>query len=66
MGLPLQIGDWQEHPDASLTLPKDHDPASFWIYQNTRVNMGELIPVLDQAMQQVNAVQKARPAQPAL
>ncbi|KAK9803772.1 hypothetical protein WJX73_005275 [Symbiochloris irregularis] len=45
-----QIGEWQEHPDASLTLPKDHDPAPFWIYQNTRVNMVELAPILDEAM----------------
>lgn len=43
------------HPDESLQMPQDHDPAVFWMYQNTMVNMTELAPILDNAMEAIAA-----------
>lgn len=50
-----QIGEFMLHPDETLQLPKDHDPAVFWMYQNTMVNMTELAPILDDAMEKISA-----------
>ena len=62
-----QIGEFMLHPDDTLQMPKDHAPAVFWMYQNTIVNMTELTPILDNAMEAIAANKTAgHPVLPSL
>lgn len=47
-------------PPASMDPPKDWDPPGFWVYQDTRVDLGSIAPVLQQAMEAVGAKRRAQ------
>ena len=53
-------GDFFEHPDASTPKPVDWNPARFWVYQSTEVDLVSFGAALDHAMRQINVPKRKR------
>lgn len=50
--------EYFEKPDYNTPKPVDWNPAKYWIYQSTEIDLESFAPALDHAMRMINIPKK--------